>query len=338
MIIIRPITKKDQDIFVEFSFNSTLGIRNLPRDKIRLEEKIKSSQQAFNQNVKHPHKEEYLFVLEDLSTGRIGGTCGIFASIDPQATYNYRIEKLHIPATHPSAIKEIEILRLAPPMKNVSEICSLYLQPTFRHSGQGRLLSLSRFLFIASHRERFHKKIIAELRGSIDQRQISPFWEALGKHFCDLSFVELMAQLDQKTINIQEILPRYPIYISLLSPEARESIGKTHETSRPALEMLQREGFVFTNQIDALEGGPSIIAPVSKIRSIKNSRLIKISTTKDTLLEDNEFILANTSLDFRACYGTIEFTKNKIQGLINQDVAEALKVKNGDMIRYVTLH
>lgn len=337
MIIIRPITQKDQDIFVEFSFEAVLGMRNLPRNRDKLHEKILLSEKSFASEIQHPGSEEYLFVLEDLTTGRIGGTCGILAHVNPTKSTYYRIESVPTHAKHPSASKEMRILRIVPTFKDASEVCSLYLQPTFRHSGQGRLLSLSRFLFIAGHKERFHRKIIAEMRGFIDQRQISPFWQAVGRHFCDLSFVELMAQIDQDLISEREILPEYPIYIDLLPKEVQDILGKTHDASKPAIQMLQHEGFAFEGEIDTFEAGPIIKAYTSHIRSIKHSALIKIETTPDLLNEESEFILCNNQLDFRACYGYLE--KHSTQtGIINVDVAEALRVKNGDTIRYVTLH
>lgn len=337
MIIIRPISRKDQDVFVEFSFSSTLGIRNLPRNKDKLYQKIIKSEQSFAHRVKQPNKEEYLFVLEDLSTGRIGGTCGIFATLNTDNFCAYRTETLSSSSAHPSMIKDIKILKLVLTPKLASEICALYLQPTFRHSGQGRLLSLSRFLFVASHRERFRNKLIAEIRGYVDQRQTSPFWEAVGRHFCDLSFVELMAQIDQDAIPVKQILPRYPLYISLLPKEVQEVIGKAHDTSKAAIDMLLHEGFKFNGEIDALEAGPTLIAKTAHIRSIKHNRVIHIEITKDPLFEETEFILANTSIDFRACYGNI-LLKGNGSGVINQDIAEALQVKPGQPIRYVSLH
>lgn len=338
MIIVRPIEKKDQNIFVEFSFEATLGIRNLPRDREKLEEKIMRSEKAFSKESKGINTEEYIFVLEDLTTGRIGGTCGIFVKIQTANAYSYRIETIQTHAKHFSATKEMQILNPIKPTHNASEICSLYLQPTFRHSGQGRLLSLSRFLFIASHRERFEKKIVAEMRGYIDQRQISPFWDAVGRHFCNLSFVELMAQLDQNIISIKEIIPQYPLYMALLPKAVQEIIGKTHESTKPAMHMLINEGFVFNQEVDVLEAGPTLEVQTANIRSIRDSKKIKIELTEDPLTEEKEFILANDLLNFRACYGHLKFDPNKNMAFINQNVAEALLVKPGDSIRYVTLH
>jgi arginine N-succinyltransferase len=337
MIIVRPVTRQDLNVFAEFSFESLLGMTNLPRDRDQLYEKIVLSETSFLKKITKPEKEEYYFVLQDLITGRIGGFCGIIAKNSQSRQLFYRVESLDTQARHLSAPQKMNILRVVSNNKNASEVCSLYLQPTFRHSGQGRLLSLSRFLFIASQRKRFEKKIVAELRGYLDTRQISPFWEAVGRHFCNLSFVELMAQLDQDRIFISEILPKHPIYIDLLPREAQEVIGKIHENTKPALAMLLQENFTYEDKIDVFEAGPLLSVATSAIRTIKKSCLIKINITANLLAEEAEFILGNEKLNFRSCFGKLQFI-SKTQGVINKQVAEALQVRQGEIIRYVTIH
>lgn len=337
MIIIRPIAQKDQNIFAEFSFESLLGMTNLPRDRNKLLNKIIHSETSFLAKIEEPGQEEYYFVLEDLTTGRIGGTCGILAQSTQSFGYTYRIETLKSQATKVPAPKETKILKVVPNPPDSSEVCALYLQPTFRHSGQGRLLSLSRFLFIAAFQERFRKKIVAEMRGYIDIRQISPFWDAIGRHFCDLSFVELMARLDQSHDFIQEILPKYPIYISLLPKEAQEVIGKTHDSTKPAYQMLEQENFTFSNEIDILEGGPIMSAKTKAIRTIRQSAVVQVDVTADPLENQTEYILGNERLDFRSCFGKMQLT-SKTQAVINEEVAHALMIDRGDHIRYVTIH
>lgn len=337
MIVIRPIKKKDLDVFAEFSFESLLGITNLSRDRDKLLEKTLHSENNFSQDITSPGNEEYYFVLEDLGTERIGGVCGILASSSMSHEFTYRLESTHTTSKHISAPKELKILKSTTSQTLASEVCSLYLQPTFRHSGQGRLLSLSRFLFIAGHRLRFRNKIIAELRGYIDHRQMSPFWEGIGRHFCNLSFVEVMAHFDQDRTFVSEILPKHPIYVALLPKEVQEVIGKTHENSKPALTMLTQEGFTPTQEVDVFDGGPTLMASTSSIRTIKNSSLAKIELTKEDLTEEKEFIISNERLDFRACFGKLRFT-SKTQALINEEVADALQVSSGDSIRFVTTH
>lgn len=337
MIIIRPIKRQDQEIFAEFSFEALLGMTNLPRNRDKLLEKIIKSEKSFSTDIIEPNEEEYYFVLEDLTTGRIGGTCGILAQSTQSFRYCYRIETLQTDSKHAYAPKEIKILKVVSNTSQASEVCALYLQPTFRHSGQGRLLSLSRFLFIASNRNRFRKKIAAEMRGYIDQRQISPFWEGIGRHFCHLSFVELMTQIDLDHHFIPEILPQHPIYVSLLPKDTQEAIGKTHDNTKPAYQMLIQENFTFADEIDIFEGGPILTAPINQIRTIKNSSLIQIDVTSNDLTSEMEYILSNDQLDFRACFGSMQLI-SKNQALINEEVANALIVKKGDYIRYVTIH
>lgn len=337
MIVIRPITKKDKESYINFSFNASIGIRSLPKDVDRLEAKINASELSFARNVIKPENEEYLFVLEDISTGKLEGVCGILAARNPNETCSFQLKTIAHPSPHPSITKEIKILEMAKINSQVSEICSLYLLPTFRHSGQGRLLSLSRFLFIASHRQRFKSKIIAEMRGYINEKQVSPLWEAIGRHFCNIPFSELMTLIDQRKISIQSIIPHYPFYVDLLPHEAQQVLGKTHDSSVPALNMLLSEGFQQINEIDAFEGGPTLISPVSKVRTIKHSKLIKITITQEEINEGLDFILANTRIDFRACYGRILFSK-KGHGIIHQSVADALQVTCGEFIRYVSPH
>ncbi len=64
-----------------------------------------------------------------------------------------------------------------------SELCTLFLDPARRKEGNGYLLSKSRFMFMAAFREHFNEKVVAEMRGVIDEHGYSPFWESLGKRF-----------------------------------------------------------------------------------------------------------------------------------------------------------
>jgi arginine N-succinyltransferase len=337
MIIIRPVTRKDLPAFAAFSIESMLGMTNLPRDADKLEAKIIHSESCFLRDIQKPGLEEYYFVLEDLSTQRIGGVCGILSQNSLSRSFFYRIEIHANDSKHPNAPKEFKILRAVSNNNHNSEVCSLYLQPTFRHSGLGRLLSLSRFLFMGAHPHRFESNVVVEMRGHIDQNQVSPFWDAVGRHFCNLSFVDLMTQIDNDRTFVPDILPKYPIYVDLLPKEAQEVIGKTHEGSKPALSMLMQEGFLLKNEVDLFDAGPILSASLKDIRTVKSSQLIPITITGDLLKEEPEFIMGNEKMDFRACYGKLRLL-SPTEALINQEVAEALNISNGDTIRYVVSH
>lgn len=337
MMIIRPITQKDQTTFTDFGFETIVGMTNLPRERSKFLEKIIHSEKSFMAKITEPGKEEYYFVLEDAATGRIGGICGILTQSTQSFDYMYRIEVSASNTQQMPGPKEIKILTVVPNPPDSSEVCALYLHPSFRHGGHGRLLSFSRFLFIAAFKERFRKNMIAEMRGTIDSHGMSLFWEGIGRHFCHLSFVDLMAQFEKSHDFIKGILPQYPIYISLLSQEVQEVIGKTHESTKPAYQMLTQENFTFNQEVDLLEGGPILRAETGNIRSIKNSAVAHVEVTADPLEEQTDYMLGNERINFRACMGKMQLV-GKSKALIGKEVANALLINSGDAIRYVTLH
>ncbi len=175
------------------------------------------------------------------------------------------------------------------------------------------------------------------MRGFIDQRQISPFWEGIGRHFCDLSFVEIMALIEMNHHFIPEILPAFPIYISLLPRETQEAIGKIHTNTKPAYQMLLHENFSFHQEIDIFEGGPILSAVTSEIRAIQRSALAYIDITTHPIIDETEYILANEKLEFKACFGKMQIISPS-HALIHEEIAHALLVKKGDRIRYITIH
>jgi arginine N-succinyltransferase len=335
MIILRPIISKDISTILDFPAESTLGMTNLPHNRLLLEKKIAHSENYFKQDITKPNREEYYFVLEDQTTGQVIGTCGVIAESSLNHSHFYQIETQENHAKHRAAPKVLKLIKSVTTEEKASEICSLYIHPSFRHGGYGRLLSLSRFLFIAAHKNRFEQKITVELRGYLDQNLSSPFWEAVGRHFCNLSFIEIMAEIEKDPTVLTDILPQYPIYIDLLPKDAQEMIGKTHDGSKPALAMLLAEGFHSTDYVDLFDGGPLLQASLSEIRTVKNSVVVAIKTTPDALTEEMEFIVGNEQINFRACLGKLKLI-SKTEALINEQVAKALLVKTGDKIRYVT--
>lgn len=50
-------------------------------------------------------------------------------------------------------------------------------------------------------------------------------------------------------------MPKHPLYIDFLSPEAQAVIGKVHPQTAPARTVLEKEGFRYLNYIDIFDGG-----------------------------------------------------------------------------------
>lgn len=333
MIILRPVTLDDLDVIYEMAAQA--GLTSLPNDRALLKTKVQLSVDSFSKPVHKAGDELYLFLLEDISTGQKAGICGIKARTGVSTpVYFYLVEELPPLPSHLPTPKERRILRPIQFSHHPTEICSLFLRPEYRRDGLGRLLSLSRFLFIASHRKRFKNKIIADLRGVISPKNESLLWNALGRKYLDMDFNQALLYFEDNRVEYFKIvMPFVPIYVGLLPKEAQEVIGEVHPHTKPALNMLLKEGFKKGNFIDVFEGGPTIEADVKDIRSIKNSYVGTVSRIITETIESETYIICNDKLSFRSCYGTLQWIDEKHVTLYKQ-TAEALQLQEGDLIRF----
>jgi arginine N-succinyltransferase len=335
MKVIRPIKAEDHEALERMAFTSSMGIRSLPKDSEQLYEKILMSQKAFKEEMQTPHSHLYIFVLEDLITGAIEGTSGIKAKTAvEEPEYTYRIETVDNSCTTANVPQTLDILKAQIHRNGPTEICGLYLLPHSRMSHLGKLLSYCRFLFIADHPSRFDDTVIAEMRGYFDKEGQNPFWTQVGRHFYDVPFEEALERQSHTTTFIPDILPKFPIYLDLLPREVRSVIGKTHPHTEPALNLLIQSGFSLTNEVDIFDGGPKIWAPMEKVTTIQKSRTATVSDLPSELEEGN-WIIANTSLNFRATSAGIRLNEKGIT--IDKKTAEALGVAIGDTVRYVSI-
>jgi arginine N-succinyltransferase len=330
MFIVRPIKKSDTEDFIRMAFQAR-GMTSLPKNRTILEQKVEDSEHAFAAHLEKPGNEKYLFVLENILTGKIGGVCGV----DAKTGIDHPLYFYHIEASQDSPLLQPNpIMRIIECRNMPSEIRSLYLLNELRHEGVGRLLSLSRFLFIAAHRHRFEDIIFAEMRGYIDNHGNSPFWEGIGHHFFNMDIDKLNNLRDQGLFVTQEILPSLPIYTSLLPSNVQESIGKVHDNTLPALNMLIQEGFHVTNDVDVVDGGPRLEAKTDEIYEISRSIVDIVGEIIASPIDTPRCIASNNRLDFRSCFANL--IKQDSQGVtINSEVAEALQVRIGDKIRYI---
>ncbi len=284
-----------------------------------------------------PRGETYLFVLEELRTGEVVGTSGVTSKVGGfEPFYAYKIET----AVHESDVlkvrKEIQFLKLVMEHNGPCEVGSLFLSPQHRREGNGRLLSLARFLFMAEHPQRFDPAVISELRGMVDEEGRSPFWDALGKHFFEVDFptADYLSMVNKKFI--ADLMPTHPIYIPLLPAEAQAVIGQVHPQTRPALKMLEAEGFRYSGMVDIFDAGPSVRCERDRIRAIRQSVRATIEQFGREPVEGESSILSNVDGEFRACRGAVTMSGGRVR--LGADVAEALRVKAGDTVRFVSAH
>ncbi|MBL6751447.1 MAG: arginine N-succinyltransferase [Nevskia sp.] len=335
MNMIRPIRSADLDALVRMARTAGAGFTSLPPVPEFLRKKIELSERSFAAEVNEAGHQRYMFVLEDLASGEIGGCCAVEAACGlDEPFYNYHVGLTVHASRELDVYSRTPTLYLSNDYTGASVLVSLYLAPAFRGGGAGRLLSKCRFAFMAQFPQRFAPKVIAEMRGISDENGRSPFWEGLGRHFFSIDYerAEHIVGMGNKAF-IAELMPKHPIYKVLLSPEAQAVMGRVHAQTAPALHLLEQEGFRYQGYIDIFDGGPTVEAPLAAIRSIRNSRLV---TAAIGAAGGTPHLVANTGLaDFRCALANLSPERASVA--VDAALAQALGVAAGDPLRIVAL-
>ncbi|MBD0787704.1 arginine N-succinyltransferase [Vibrio sp. Y2-5] len=335
MLVVRPISMSDYDALHTCAVESGHGFTSLPVNEELLTNRIKHSEYSFTKpDVTSPSDEGYLMVGFDSETGEVAGTTGIEAAVGWDVPfYSYHISTIVHSSAKLNVNNVVKLLTFGNNYTGCSEICTLFLRPEFRQGLNGRLMSKCRFLMMAEHPHRFSKTIFAEMRGVSDEDGSSPFWQWLQEHFFSIDFTmaDYLTGIGKKGF-IADLMPKLPIYINLLSKEAQQVIGQVHEKTRPALKLLEKEGFTCRNYVDIFDAGPSVECDINNIDSVRNSVRVKVIVAEHSSSQD--FLICNTSFEnFRATAAKAAFNRENGSAIISPKVANALKVDNGDFIR-----
>jgi arginine N-succinyltransferase len=340
MIIIRPIKMTDYDDLYRIAIESGHGFTSLPVNEDILKKRIAHSEVSFKIQVSQAGNQGYLFVMEDTETNQVVGTTGIEASVGlDNAFYHYHLGKVVHSSRELNIHNTVETLSLCNDYSGATEICTLFLQESHRKNNNGKFLSRCRFLFIAEHTERFSDCIIAEMRGVSDENGKSPFYDWLEEHFLSIEFTkaDYLTGIGNKGF-IAELMPKYPIYVNLLSKEAQQVINKVHSNTVPALRLLEAEGFSRRGYVDIFDAGPTVEAERNQIRAIRESKKYQVLVDDNCGEESNQkHIICNTKVeDFRATQVKLTLREIANQVVITSDVAKALQVEKGDWVRLLS--
>jgi arginine N-succinyltransferase len=274
MLIVRAIRKDDLDGLFALTQLVGAGMTTLKADPATLEQRIEVACASFAGTLP-PEQCDYLFVMEDSAAGKLVGVCAIKAAVGlTEPFYNYRIGTLVHSSAELKVFSRMDTLYLSNDLTGCAELCSLFLHPDYRNGSNGRLLSKSRFLFIAQFPHLFGPKLIAELRGFLQDDGRSPFWDSLGRHFFKMEFdrADDLTGLGKKSF-IAELMPRHPLYVAHLSEAAQAAIGKVHVDTAPARRLLEQEGMHFESYVDIFDAGPVLQARMADLRAVRESRL-----------------------------------------------------------------
>ncbi|HWK35938.1 arginine N-succinyltransferase [Sphingomonas sp.] len=326
---IRAARDEDIEHLYEMAKLTGGGFTNLPPDRGALTAKLERSHTAFARTDDTPTDELFVLVLENVATGEVRGTCQIFTQVGQRwPFYSYRIGTLTKHSEELGRTFRSELLNLVNDLEGSSEVGGLFLHPGERAGGLGLLLARSRYLFIRAHRARFADRLLAELRGIIDEAGGSPFWDGVAGRFFGMNFQ------DADSFNavhgnqfIADLMPRHPIYIAMLPESARAVIGLPHPSGRAAMRMLENEGFAFESYVDIFDGGPTMTVRTDQVRTIRDAVDMTVS---DVAAGGSASLLATGRLaDFRACMGHVG------DGTIDPASAEALGVAAGATVSHV---
>jgi arginine N-succinyltransferase len=335
--IVRSAQPDDLTAIYQIAKSTGGGFTNLPPDRQMLSGRLDRAAAAFDRDDDVLGDDLFFFVLEDTASREVRGTCLIFSRIGSTwPFYSYRV------ATTSNYSKELqrtfryETLTLTTDLDGSSEVGGLFLHPGERAVGVGSLLARSRYLFIATHRQRFSSRTIAELRGLHDEGGGSAFWDGLGARFFGMDFREaddFNASLGNQFI--ADLMPKHPIYTALLPESALAVMGKPHNSGRAAQRMLEQEGFVYENYIDIFDGGPSMAARTDDIATVK-------AATQATVVAIGKGEGARDCLIAKGRLGAFRATSGAVAAMdggvvLDPGSAEALGARPGDTITHTAV-
>lgn len=339
MMFIRPVEVDDLAALMHLATLTGAGFTSLPHNEQQIAARIERVRNTWA-DMAHRADQGYLFVLEDTDTGEVAGISAIDVCVgltDPW--YNYKVGTLVHASRALNVYRQMPTLYLSNDYTGSSELCTLFLNPSWRGNKNGQLLSKARLMFISAFQARFAPKLIAEMRGVSDEQGRSPFWESLGRLFFAIDFTQAdyLTGIGQKGF-IAELMPKHPLYVDLLSLEARAVIGQVHPQTAPARAILEQEGMTYEGYVDIFDAGPTLEAYIRDLRVVREGRVYPVTlgpvpTDAGSML----YLISNEQFQtFRAVLGTLVLQDNTV--ILSPDVATVLRIRPGESVRICPLH
>ncbi|KAA0013301.1 arginine N-succinyltransferase [Billgrantia pellis] len=332
MMVVRPVRQADLPALERLAGSATPSLTNLPAHRDRLEERIARSRQSFGREVDFPGDEHYTFVLEDLERDEVVGTATVRAEAGAQeAYYTYRQETLIHASQQLNVRREVQTLSLSHEVSETSQLCALSLDPRYRGTSAESLLRRARLMFIAQYPERFAEVLAMAFPGYLDERGESPFWNSVGRHFFvrDYHDINYLAGVRSKSF-IAEVMPQFPLYLALLTPQARAAIGREHPEHEAAMAEMLAEGFMRSRHVDIFDAGPVIKGERDRLQTFRRAAWHPVRVRPAHALPDAEpAMIANQRLaDFRCVVARYALSPTG-QLMLSPEHAELLGVEEG---------
>lgn len=343
-MLIRSARPEDLESLLQLSALLPPGMTSMPFDRPTWVKKLELVQESLSETPRTDTESVYLLVMEEPESGKIVGTAGIVAGVGlTRPFYNYKLSK-DMKASEALGIRVISnLLNLVNDFTGETELISLFLMPEYRSRFGGQFLSRCRYVFMSDFPERFSDIVFAEIRGWLDEKQSSPFWEHLGQKFFNLPFdkADFISAVNGSQF-ISDLMPRFPVYLELLPEAAVKVIGRPHDDAVPARKLLEKEGFQYKGTIDIFDAGPVMQCERENIESIRNTRQVTVQGLSDSTGSSDEVteamcIVSNGRLaNYRLTLSPVQYHDDE-NITVSARAAQLLEVVAGDKVRILEL-
>lgn len=245
--------------------------------------------------------QAYLLLIEDLANRQVVGCVGLACRVGlDQPFYDYRLGKIVHSSRPLGSYRCLDVLYLSNDLTGCSEVHSLYVRRDFRGQGaMGQLLKAFQ-MFIATRPAAFAPRIVAELRGATNDEGISPFWESIGRHFfrVDQRSAEKLVAQGRKAF-IAELMPKHPVYVSLLPEAAQQAVGGVHRQLGDLIPLLEAAGFHFESHVDIFDGGRVLEGHTHELAGVVGSRPVAAHRGEPGAAAGDWWLAIGEGADFR---------------------------------------
>jgi arginine N-succinyltransferase len=280
MYVVRPVGLSDIAALETLAAMAMPGVHTLPKTRDKIVAAVERSIASFAAQVDLPSEESYLFVLEQQAGGDIVGTAAIYASAGSNGTYfSFRNDVIQQVSRDLNISHSVHALTLCSELTAYSQLSGYYLCNRDSAGLEAALLSRARLLFAVLAPQRFGDRFFVPLAGITDSAGQSPFWDALGRKFFKMDFLDaerVIGGARNRTL-IVELMPHYPVYVPLLPGDAQAAMGQIHPDGELAFKLLTEEGFEADDYVDIFDGGPILQAHKNALHSFNGSMLRRVA-------------------------------------------------------------
>jgi len=341
MHVVRPVELADIAALESLAAVTMPGVHTLPKTREKIAQAVERSIASFSAQVDIPSEESYLFVLESVAERKICGTAAIFASAGSNGTYfSFRNDVIQQVSRDLNISHSVHALTLCSELTAYSQLSSFYVDEQLHQRPEAALLSRSRLLYALQAPQRFGDRFFVPLAGVTDEKGGSPFWDALGRKFFQMDFLDAERTIGgarNRTL-IVELMPHYPVYVPLLPGDAQAVMGQIHPSGELAFNLLTEEGFEADEYIDIFDGGPILQAHKHALRTFSSSLTLRVADAIGTRGGDVMYAVSTgADQNFRAVTIRSQALEDVNAIALSADVQEMLNVAPGDTVTCVRL-